>query len=51
MLAVRKVHAEALVNTLVENLSEIKAEIFAYTLNYVNSEALLDSLAHTLGKV
>ena len=43
----RKVHAE----TLAENLSEIKCEILAYTFNYVNYQALLDSLAHTLGKV
>ena len=47
----RKVHAEALNDTLAENLSEIKGEILAYTFNYVNSQALLDSLAHTLGKV
>ena len=51
MLTVRKVHAEALDDTLAENLSEIKGEILAYTFNYVNSQALLDSLAHTLGKV
>ena len=43
----RKVHAE----TLAENLSEIKGEILAYTFNYVNYQVLLDSLAHTLGKV
>ena len=51
MLTVRKVHAEALDNTLAENLSEIKGEILAYIFNYVNSQALLDSLVHTLGKV
>lgn len=51
MLTVRKVHSKALVDILAENLSEIKAEILDYTLNYVNSQALLDSLAHTLGKV
>ena len=47
----RKVNAEALDDTLPDNLLEIKIEILAYTLNYVNSQALLDSLGHTLGKV
>lgn len=47
----RKVHGKALVDTLAENLSEIKAEILAYTLNCVNSQVPLDSLAHTLGRV
>lgn len=47
----RKVHAEALDDTLAENLSEIEGEILAYIFYYVNSQALLDSLAHTLGKV
>ena len=51
MLTVRKVYAKALHDTLAENLSEIKGEILAHTFNYVNSQALLDSLAHTLGKV
>ena len=51
MLTVTKLHGKALVNTLPENLSEIKAETLAYTLNHVNPRGLLDSLAHTLGKV
>lgn len=42
---------KALVDTLADKLSEIKAETLAYTLGHVNLEGLLNTLAHTLAKV
>ena len=47
MVTVGQLDAKALVETLADKLSEIKA----YPLGHVNSEALLDTLAHTLAKV
>ena len=40
--------AKSLVDTLANNLSEIKAKTLGYTLCQTDSEALLDTLAHTL---
>ena len=51
MVTVGQLDAKALVETLAEKLSEIKAKSLAYPLGQVNSEALLDTLAHTLAKV
>ena len=43
--------AKALVETLADKLSEIKAKTLGYTLGHVDSEALLDTLADTLAEV
>jgi len=43
--------AKTLLDTPAEQLLEIKAETLAYTLGYLHSEALFDTLAHTLTEV
>lgn len=50
-MTVREVDGKALFDTLADKLLEIKAKTLAYTLCHVNSEALLNALAHTLAKV
>ena len=42
-----ELHAKALVDTLAERLSEIKAETLGYTPGHVDFGELLDTLAHT----
>jgi len=51
LATVGELDAKALVDTLADKVSEIKAVTRAYTLGHVNFEALLDSLAYTLAKV
>ena len=51
MVTVGQLDAKALVETLADKLSEIKAKTLAYPLGHVNSEALSDTLAHTPAKV
>ena len=46
-MTVGQLDAKALVETLADKLSEIKAKTLAYPLGHVNSEALLDTGSHT----
>jgi len=48
---VGELDAKALVDTLGDKLSELKAETLAYTPGHVDYKALLDTLAHTLAVV
>ena len=43
--------AKSLVDTLADKVSEIKAKTLGYTLCHMDSEALLDMLAHTLADI
>ena len=51
MATVGKLEAKAVADTLADKLSEIKAETHGYTLGPVDSQTLLDTLAHTLAEV
>ena len=47
MATVEELDAKALVDVLVDKLSEIKAKTLCYTLGRVHFGELLDTLAHT----
>jgi len=51
LATVGELEAKALVDTLADKVSEIKAGTSAYTLGHANFEALLDTLAYTLQPV
>ena len=48
MVTVGQLGTKALVETLPDKLSEIKAKTLCYTLGHVHFGELLDTLAHTL---
>ena len=51
MATVGELDAKALVDILVEGLSEMKAETLCYTLGHVDFGQVLDTLAHTLSEL
>ena len=51
MTTVGEVDVNALVDTPADKLSEIKATRVAYTLEHVDSEAVLHTLAQTFSQV
>ena len=50
MATVEELDAKALVDVLVDKLSEIKAKTLCYTLGDVDFGKLLDTLAYTLNR-
>ena len=51
MATVTELDAKALVDILVDKLSEIKAKTLCYTLGHVDFGELLDTLPHTLAEL
>ena len=51
MATVEELDVKALVDTPTDKLSEIKAKTLAYAVGHADSEAVLDTLAHTFSQV